>query len=112
MVSFSGIIYRLNTKLGLVQRLELEDPFSRIIIDAEGKIWVTRWNQGVAVIDFDSRTIRRFLFPESQETDRRFIGIIKDSENNIWIGERYGIYIINADQNSYRFIGVDSYNFV
>ena len=104
-ITESGEMYKLNLSLGLVQHPELDDRFAKMAVDAHGKIWFTAFESGTGTIDFKNRTVQRFVFPESQSADKFFVGVKKDSENNIWIGEKHGIYIINKDQTSYRFIG-------
>ncbi|MGM0375759.1 MAG: two-component regulator propeller domain-containing protein [Bacteroidota bacterium] len=101
MITQGGGLFKLNSNLGLVQYLELEDEFARIALDADGKLWCTANEYGLGIINMGKQIIQRFVFPELRERDNLFIGIKTDSESNIWIGNREEIYVINSGQTGY-----------
>ncbi|MFC0875351.1 two-component regulator propeller domain-containing protein [Saccharicrinis sp. FJH2] len=104
LITSIGSMYKLNPSLGVVQLLKLNVPFARLDFDANGMLWFTAFDGQAGVLDMKRKTIQRFRFPELGKENNFYVGIIKDRNDNIWIGTSEDIFIINKNHSAYRIL--------
>lgn len=98
---------------GVNTKLFLSDPDSQnsistnmildIVEDKNGCIWLGTYGRGIVRIDPKTESINNFKISELANTSKEIDNIeviYIDKDNNIWIGNRIGIYKLKLDENS------------
>jgi signal transduction histidine kinase/ligand-binding sensor domain-containing protein len=105
MVADISGIYKLNTSSGIVEHYKTGAGFIRIQEDYDGLIWVTNPDKGFFFMDPRNCSIKQLALPISKTEATDTYGIFEDANNNLWIGYRNKLAILNAERNSIRLIG-------
>ena len=105
MVANISGIYKLNIATEIVEHYEVGAGFVRIQEDHNGIIWATNYNKGVFFLDSVHRLIKQFILPIKKFEKDYAAGVFEDTKDNLWIGYRDKLAIVNAERNSIRLIG-------
>ena len=105
MVANISGIYKLNTSSDIVEHYETGAGFIRIQEDYNGMICMTNRGKGFYFMDPGTRSIKQLALPVSRTETVDTYGVFEDASNNLWIGYRNKLAILNAERNSIRLVG-------
>jgi signal transduction histidine kinase/ligand-binding sensor domain-containing protein len=107
MLSLLSGVYELDINYGLIKNYQIGKPFTRIIEDESGMIWVASLNTGVHFFDRSTRKLYS-LGSFSKIISQGSGGIHQDKAKNLWFGLNGRIGILNSEKTSIRFISEKS----
>ena len=96
-------LYRKNNSPNSVDLLG--NVIASLYKDEDGILWVGNWGQGLNKFNRETNQVEHFstLQPGNHKISNDFIHVIfKDSENNIWLGTRNGLF--NYDKPANKFV--------
>jgi signal transduction histidine kinase/ligand-binding sensor domain-containing protein len=104
VTGFDSGIYKVNLTSEIVTHYKIGAQFLGIQEDDNGRIWLTNLSRGLFFLEGDS-SIKQLVLPKGKTERDGAFGISKDNVNNIWVGFRGKIAIINPDRNSMKLVG-------
>lgn len=103
--SHNGLIY-IDTHTGAVSDtpFDIFNEVSATLVDSRGRIWISFYNNGIAVYDKDGRLIRRYSTADSGLSNDVVL-CMTERDSRIWAGtDGGGINIIDPSDGSIRTI--------
>ncbi|GAO43049.1 putative two-component histidine kinase [Flavihumibacter petaseus NBRC 106054] len=98
-------IYRIDTKTNMVEQYAVPTGFVRFDFDKQGRLWGTRFDNGVSHLDLDKKQLGQLALGNDSNEVRKVYAVRFDKAGNMWVGANDRVLIVDPALKSMRTIG-------